>query len=373
MTTLATANFNDALPAAPAGRQNVKWQADSPTANPRDISAHMPNLGGVDARTTAIETISLASQGKLVTFSNGSATAVTLDSAGMAAGFFCAFENLGVGALTLTPSSGSLSGVTNPVATGSGGWLFFDGTNWEAVTGGGGGASPVGFPYNVSLGFVDNPSSSQAIGIHTFTETVNFLGNFGGSEGTVGVNPGSSQTYSVTKNGSSIGTIVIGTTGSVSFTTSGGSPVSFSAGDRLAISAPGSADASLKLIAVTLAGQRASTSGTPYVISSAFAGVLAASQVVGIHTFTQAVSFAGNFAGSYGSVGSNPTATQTFTVAKNGSSIGTIAVSTGGVVTFTTTAGAAQSFVAGDRLSITGPASPDISMSDLGFSLAGTR
>ena len=40
-----TINLNDALPAAPAGSQNIKWQADPPSLDPtvvRDVSAFMP-------------------------------------------------------------------------------------------------------------------------------------------------------------------------------------------------------------------------------------------------------------------------------------------------------------------------------------------
>ena len=36
----ATDNLNDSLPAAPAGAQNVKWQADSAATDPRNISAY---------------------------------------------------------------------------------------------------------------------------------------------------------------------------------------------------------------------------------------------------------------------------------------------------------------------------------------------
>lgn len=110
----------------------------------------------MDPRTTTTETIHLASQGKLVTFSNGSAIAVTLDSAA-GAGFFCAVENLGAGTATLTPSSGTVNGAANlALTTGSGGWLFFDGANWEAATGGGGSSFTAG-------GDLSGSSSSQEV------------------------------------------------------------------------------------------------------------------------------------------------------------------------------------------------------------------
>jgi hypothetical protein len=45
MTTLLTANFNNALPAPPAGKVNVKWQADPAANYPRNISAYVDPPG----------------------------------------------------------------------------------------------------------------------------------------------------------------------------------------------------------------------------------------------------------------------------------------------------------------------------------------
>jgi hypothetical protein len=89
-----------------------------------------PPLGGVDSRTTVTETIDLASRGKLVTFNNAGAIAVTLDST-VPANFFCAVKNIGAGPPTLTPSSGNIDGGAS-VTLGSppGAWLWFDGTDW---------------------------------------------------------------------------------------------------------------------------------------------------------------------------------------------------------------------------------------------------
>jgi hypothetical protein len=144
-------HLNATTPAAPAGKMNAQFQAGSPYPDPnntsllvRDVTANLPNIGGVDPRSRTSETVHLASQGMLVTLTNASAVAVTLDSAA-GAGFFCAVQNLGVGTATLTPSSGTINGVANlALATNQGGWLFFDGTNWKAVTGGGASFTPSG-------------------------------------------------------------------------------------------------------------------------------------------------------------------------------------------------------------------------------------
>lgn len=92
--------------------------------------------------------------------------------------------------------------------------------------------------------------------------------------------------------------------------------------------------------------------------------------------FANAVSFAGNFAGSKGSVLSTKEATgsTTFIVNKNGSQIGTIVwAAATATPTFATTSGAAQSFAAGDILTVVGPATADTTLANWGVTLLGTR
>lgn len=145
--------------------------SSSPLSNPvlqqgqaLDISTDGSNLfsglkasgwiGGVDERSSTSETVSLSSQQKLVTLSNGSAVAVALDST-LGAAFMCWVLNLGAGTATLTPSaigsppaSPTINGAaTLALTTGQGAALFFDGTQWFAEvgagTGGGGGSGTV--------------------------------------------------------------------------------------------------------------------------------------------------------------------------------------------------------------------------------------
>jgi hypothetical protein len=80
------------------------------------------------------------------------------------------------------------------------------------------------------------------------------------------------------------------------------------------------------------------------------------------------VSLPTNLTGSYFKCGTNPSAGTAFTILKNGSSIGTATLSTGGVVTFSTTA---QSLVAGDVIKITAPAALN-SIADLMWTFKGT-
>jgi len=92
-------------------------------------------------------------------------------------------------------------------------------------------------------------------------------------------------------------------------------------------------------------------------------------KIVAVRAFT----LADDFAGSRGHVGTNPSATATFTVLKNGGSIGTIAVSTVGVFTFLTSGSTVESFAPGDRLSITAPTPQDATLADISIVLRGVR
>ena len=94
---------------------------------------------------------------------------------------------------------------------------------------------------------------------------------------------------------------------------------------------------------------------TIYRIGFFFTGALAASEIVLLHTISDDCTFANDFAGSVADVGTNPAATFTLDVQVNGSSVGSIAISTSGVFTFLTTGGA-LALVAGDQVKVVGPA-----------------
>lgn len=85
-----------------------------------------------------------------------------------------------------------------------------------------------------------------------------------------------------------------------------------------------------------------------------------------------AFSLAANLVGCTASCGTNPAATFVLDVQKNGLSIGSITISTLGVVTFATTGAAAQAIVIGDVLTVLGPAVADTNIMRLRFTLQGT-
>lgn len=87
----------------------------------------------------------------------------------------------------------------------------------------------------------------------------------------------------------------------------------------------------------------------------------------------RAVTFADDFAGSYGTASAAATASAAFDILKNGSSVGTMTFALGATTaTFVTAAGTVV-LAAGDTIAITAPASADATLADIGIVLAGTR
>lgn len=90
------------------------------------------------------------------------------------------------------------------------------------------------------------------------------------------------------------------------------------------------------------------------------------------YVFTRSVDFLDDFAGSEGAVVVNPTSQATIVIRKNAGNIGTVVISTGGVVTFTTSGGTI-SFAAGDTLELVNQGTADATMADISITLKGTR
>lgn len=84
------------------------------------------------------------------------------------------------------------------------------------------------------------------------------------------------------------------------------------------------------------------------------------------------IRFAAGFSGSAGHVGAAPAAQYDIDVRAGGASIGSVSISTGGVVSFATAGGSIQDIGPGTRLSFHAPggSSNDPSISDIAFTLA---
>ena len=112
----------------------------------------------------------------------------------------------------------------------------------------------------------------------------------------------------------------------------------------------------------------------PFDVLAFYPGIPTASAKVVRVPIARAVTFAANFAGSYFTASANATGTTVFDVQKNGSSIGSVSIAAGGTTaTFTTSGGTSKSFSAGDVLALIAPSTPDATLADVGFALAGTR
>jgi hypothetical protein len=141
-------NLSDTNPAAPTGFRNTKWQASAPyteaveingqTVNVavRDVSSYEPNWGGVNSQSGATYTIQQSDQGQLVVLTDAAAVAVLVPNT-LTTNFYCGILFLGAagGSVTPSPSSGTINGAPDIVfRQNGGGILFFNGTNWWAIT-----------------------------------------------------------------------------------------------------------------------------------------------------------------------------------------------------------------------------------------------
>lgn len=109
-----------------------------------------------------------------------------------------------------------------------------------------------------------------------------------------------------------------------------------------------------------------------YDIAAFMPGAPTASQLILKLTFDRDVDFEDDFAGSVGSNSTNPTAPATINIRRNNISIGMISISTGGVYTFSTIAGA-TSFVAGNTLELVAQGVVDVTLADIAITLKGTK
>lgn len=99
-------------------------------------------------------------------------------------------------------------------------------------------------------------------------------------------------------------------------------------------------------------------------------GLPLASQKVN-YPANQGLKLPASLTGSNFAIGTNPSSNATFTLNKNGSSIGTIVIGTAGGHTITFTADV--TFAAGDIFNLTAPTSQDATLADVGFNFKFTK
>ena len=144
------------------------------------------------------------------------------------------FQNSGttLGTATTINSSGALFTLSNGVAT------LGSPTN----------------PYDIGFFVPGTYTASQVIAAFVMVRAVAFAANFAPSLAKSQTAATLSSTITIQKNGSSIGTIVFAAGASTS--TIAGSAVSFAVGDMLSFVAPGTPDATLAGVQITLSGTR---------------------------------------------------------------------------------------------------------------------
>lgn len=108
-----------------------------------------------------------------------------------------------------------------------------------------------------------------------------------------------------------------------------------------------------------------------------YAGLPPANAVLDAFVAGREITFPADFAGSSGYIGANPTATLTLTIksggtwANDGTTVGTISISTGGAFTFATAGGTAKVISAGTLLKVIGPSSLDATGANIAATLLG--
>jgi hypothetical protein len=101
-------------------------------------------------------------------------------------------------------------------------------------------------------------------------------------------------------------------------------------------------------------------------------GVLTASQIILQHVAVRTITFQVNLAGSQGTATATATAAAVFTIAVNGTTVGTMSFAAGSAVpTFTTTGGTTFVVNAGQVMKVTAPGTADATLANVSFTLLG--
>lgn len=231
-----------------------------------------PVYGTVSWSSTFTETAGIAystqqiSQNQQFTFGTdtgaANAYAVTLTPAptlvaGLKLSFVAAHSNTGASTLALNggaakniTKNGTTPLVSGDIAAGQIISVTYDGTQFQMVT------TTASQPFLLVFPFDGKPAANTEYILEPFPIPVTFPGNFSGAVGKCLANPAATATFTLKKNGSSCGTFAISTSGTFTFTSTSGAPVSFSVNDYMSIVTPTVQDTTLADVGVTLLGTR---------------------------------------------------------------------------------------------------------------------
>src|SRR5208337_825127 len=161
-TAPSAAQTNSPPPGGSGGSSGVSSVSTAcPAAGPYTNGVTLAGAITENAQTGTSYTIQASDCGKLLTFNNASAVAITLPQAGTTgflAGFYLAgVQNLGAGTVAITPSTSTVNGAATLTLTqGQSASIVSDGTNYEAQLGAGG------------TGNVSGPASSTSGDLATY-------------------------------------------------------------------------------------------------------------------------------------------------------------------------------------------------------------
>lgn len=108
--------------------------------------------------------------------------------------------------------------------------------------------------YDMRFGFSSPPAAGAVIDTVIIVRDMTLPANLAGSLGIVGTNPTASFVLKIEVDSIQIATVTIGTTGSFTFSTTGGTSQSIPAGSVLTLVGPNPSDASIANMALTIYG-----------------------------------------------------------------------------------------------------------------------
>lgn len=123
---------------------------------------------------------------------------------------------------------------------------------------------------------------------------------------------------------------------------------------------------------LVLVALSAAASAPPYDIGASYVGVPTASAVLMRYPFPRQVIFPSGLTNSRGVAAVAATAQTDFDIKKNNSSVGTMRFAAS-ATTATFIMASQTTFAAGDYITVVAPGTPDATLADIGFGLAGTR
>lgn len=244
-------NLNDSTPAAPAGNELIHWLADNNI--PRNVSAYVKSRGGVLVKTASY-TATADDSGKLVVFNSpvGVPVTLTLPATAPSANWNIQVQNINLGVLTISPNGRNLDADTRTLSVYENGGCIIatDGTDYYTERGLG------QRPVQLVSAWPGLPPAGQIVMIYTAANDLWFPYNLAqpASYGSVGSAGTASAVYTLYDNGVpfATATVAAGGAAAITFAQSNTSGYIASAGHRLVLKAPTTADATLSDVGFTI-------------------------------------------------------------------------------------------------------------------------